>query len=97
MISVYVPQCGLDNSNKDNFYDTLISFIRKWGKKEILVKTVDLMIILEDMKTLRTNKEKMVMKIGIRRRKDCESLFSYEHDKKIYTLQEEGNSPTCLG
>ena len=29
VISVYVPQCGLDNSNRDNFYDTLISFIRK--------------------------------------------------------------------
>lgn len=55
------------------------------------------MIILDDMKTLRANKEKMVMEIGIRRRKDCESLFTYERDNKICTLQEEGNSPTYLG
>ena len=32
VISVYVPQCGLDNSNRDNFYGSLISFISVRGE-----------------------------------------------------------------
>ena len=31
-LTVYAPQCGLD-SQKDDFYDSLINFIRKLGEK----------------------------------------------------------------
>ena len=29
MISVYVPQCGLDDSQENDFYDNLINVVRK--------------------------------------------------------------------
>ena len=35
VISVYAPQCGLDDSKKDDFYYSLINAARKLGKKEI--------------------------------------------------------------
>ena len=28
VISVYVPQCGLDNSQKNNFYDSFINVVK---------------------------------------------------------------------
>ena len=37
MISVYVPQFGLDDSQENDFYDSLINVVRKWGEKGILV------------------------------------------------------------
>ena len=36
-ISVYVPWYALDDSQKDDFYDILINFVRKLGEKEVLV------------------------------------------------------------
>ena len=36
-LTVFAPQCGLDDSQKDNFYDSLISVVRKIGEKWILV------------------------------------------------------------
>ena len=37
VISVYAPTCGLDDSHKDHFYDSLTNIVRKFGKKEIVV------------------------------------------------------------
>lgn len=37
VISVYAQQCGLDNSRKDDFYDTLINIARKFEEKEIVI------------------------------------------------------------
>ena len=35
MISVYVLQCGLDDSQKDDFYDRLINVVKKLGEKKL--------------------------------------------------------------
>lgn len=35
VISVYAPQCDLDDSKKYDFYDNLINAARKLGKKKI--------------------------------------------------------------
>ena len=32
-LTVYAPQCGLDYSQKDDFYDSLINVVRKLGEK----------------------------------------------------------------
>ena len=37
VISVYAPQCGSDDSQKDDFYDILINVVRNLGEKEIVV------------------------------------------------------------
>ena len=37
MISGYAPQCDLDDSQKDDFYDSLIIVIKQLGEKKILV------------------------------------------------------------
>lgn len=34
-ISVYALQCGLDDRQKYDFFDSLINFVRKFGKIEI--------------------------------------------------------------
>ena len=36
-LTVYAPQCGLDDNQKEDLYDSLINVVWKWGKKEILV------------------------------------------------------------
>ena len=41
VISVYAPQCGLNESQKDDFYDSLINIARKFGEKETVLKTRD--------------------------------------------------------
>ena len=42
IVSVYAPKYGLDDSQKDNFYDGPINFVRKLGKKEVVVIAGDL-------------------------------------------------------
>ena len=42
VVSVYAPQCGLDDSVKDNFYDSLIGTTAKLADKEVVVITGDL-------------------------------------------------------
>ena len=37
VISVYGPQCSLDDYHRDDFYGSLVHFVRKLGKKEIVV------------------------------------------------------------
>ena len=32
-LTVYAPQCGLDYSQKDDFYGSLINVVRKLGEK----------------------------------------------------------------
>ena len=32
-LTVYTPQCGLDYSQKDDFYDSLIKTVKKLGEK----------------------------------------------------------------
>ena len=34
-ISVYVPRCGLDDSQKDDFCDSLINIVRKLGVQKL--------------------------------------------------------------
>ena len=34
-------QCGLDDSQKDDFYDSFINVVRKLGEKWILVRAGD--------------------------------------------------------
>ena len=41
VISVYAPQCGLDKSQKDGFYDSLIRDVGKLGEEEIVIITGD--------------------------------------------------------
>ena len=66
MISVYAPHCGLDDSQKNDFYDSLLMLLKSWGEKEIVVTVEDfnghvksnpvtLMITLEV--TVRSNPE----------------------------------------
>ena len=40
MISVYASRCGLD-SQKDNYYDSLITAVRKLREKEIVFTSGD--------------------------------------------------------
>ena len=42
VIPVYAPQCVLDDSQKNDFYDSLINVVRKLGEKKILVTEGDL-------------------------------------------------------
>ena len=41
VILVYVPKSGLCDSQKDEFYDSLINVVRKSGEKEIVVTAED--------------------------------------------------------
>ena len=36
---------GLDNTQKNNFYDSLINFVRKLGEEEMVVIATDSMVI----------------------------------------------------
>ena len=42
VISIYALQCGLDYSQKDEFYGSLINVVGKLGEKETVVKAGDL-------------------------------------------------------
>ena len=42
ILSVYGPECGLDDSQKNDFYDSLINIVRKLGESKIEVITGDL-------------------------------------------------------
>ena len=39
--SFYAPQCGLDDNQKDDFYDSFINIFRMLGEKDILVTARD--------------------------------------------------------
>ena len=41
VVSVYAPQCGLDASEKDSFYDSLMNVTSKLGEKEFVVVAGD--------------------------------------------------------
>ena len=41
LISAYPIQCGLDDRQKDEFYDCLINVVRKLGEKETVVMAGD--------------------------------------------------------
>lgn len=41
-LTVYPPQCSLDDSQKEDFYDSLTNVVWKLGEKEILVIVADL-------------------------------------------------------
>ena len=71
VISVYVPQYGLDHSQKDDFYDSLINVARKLMEQEIVVITVFLEVT---QKIIRTSMEVMVMELGTRKGKRYLSL-----------------------
>ena len=42
VFSVYAPQCGLDVSIKDKFYEELLGVVSKLGEKEITMVAGDL-------------------------------------------------------
>ena len=44
-LTVYAPQCGLDNNQKNDFNNSLINVVRKLGEKEILVIAGDFLVI----------------------------------------------------
>ena len=57
VISIYAPQCGLDDSQKIYFYDSLINVVGKLEEK--------LMFTLEvTQKTMRNSKQVLVMELG---------------------------------
>ena len=65
MISVYAPQYILDDSQKVDFYDSLIRVVRKLMEKEIVVMQETLMATLEVIqKTMRTNMEVLAVELG---------------------------------
>ena len=41
IVSVYAPQCGLDASEKDSFYNSLMDVARKFGEKELVIVAGD--------------------------------------------------------
>lgn len=43
LISFYVPQCGLDGSQKDDFHDSLVNDVKELEEREIVVIAGDLM------------------------------------------------------
>ena len=70
MISLKVPQFGFDEQ-KDIFYDSLINDVRKLKKKKIVIVVGDFIGYSEsNTKTTWTSIEVMVMKLGIRERKE---------------------------
>lgn len=70
VISVNALQRGLDDSQRDNLYDSSKSIVRKLGEKEIVVITVDCKVTLDVMeKTVRTSTEVLVMELRARRKK----------------------------
>ena len=70
VISVYALQCGLDDSQKVDFYDNLINVVRKLMEKEIVVIQETLMVTLEVIqKTMRTSMKVMVVELGTRKGK----------------------------
>lgn len=54
--SVYALQCGLYDSQKDDFYDCLINVNRELGENEVVVIAGELMFTLQvTQKTMRTS------------------------------------------
>ena len=69
VISNYATQCGLDDSQKDNFNDSLIN-VRRLGKKDIFVKAETSIVIWKVMqKTLRNSTEVVIMELGAKKGK----------------------------
>ena len=97
VISVYAPQCRLDDSQEDDFYDSLISTVRKLGEKEIVVIAADLNGHAGTQKTMRTSME--VNDYRVRKGKGkgfLRVLCSYEHESRECTFQDEDKSPSHL-
>ena len=70
MISGDASLCGLNDSQKDDLYGSLISVVRKLGEKETVSYQDTSTVLLEVLqKTMRPSKEIMVMKLGIRKGK----------------------------
>ena len=70
VISVYASQCILDDSQKVDFYDNLVSVVRKLMEKKIVVIQETLMATLEVIqRTMRTSMEVLVVELGARKRK----------------------------
>lgn len=58
LISFYVPQCGLDGSQKDDFHDSLVNDVKQLEEREIVVIAGDLMNTLTvPQKNIRTSME----------------------------------------
>ena len=84
-ISVYVPQYGLDDSMKDDFYDSLANIVRKLGE--------EIVVLAGDFDShVGSNPEKYEDHHGGYGFRYKEKRFLNEHDSRKYNLQEEGKS-----
>ena len=67
-LTVYAPQWGLDNSQKEDIYDSLMSVVWKLGEKEILVIAGHFTLKITQ-KTVKASMKIMVMELQRRKEK----------------------------
>ena len=67
-LTVYAPQYGLNNSQKDDFYDILINFFEGQGRKKFQFQQQTLMATGITQKNMRASMEVMVMELRRRRK-----------------------------
>lgn len=68
-LSFHARKCGLDDSQEDDFYDSLTSAVRMLGEKEIAVIAGGFNGHAEMQKPMRTSMEGMVVELGTRKGK----------------------------
>ena len=70
-ISVYAPQCDSDDTQKDDFYHSLINVVRKLEEKEIVIIAgyYNRLVVSNVKKTTWTNMGVMVTELGTREEK----------------------------
>ena len=67
VLLVYAPQCGLDYSMNNDFYDSFINFVRKLGEKGIVVIAGDFNGHIKV--GMKNSMRVMAMEFGTRKRK----------------------------
>ena len=68
-LSVYVPQCGLYESLKDDFFDSFMNFLRKLGEKGIVIIVRDFNGHMEVSMKVSIKGSMRVMEFGARKGK----------------------------
>ena len=64
-LTIYAPQCGLGDSQKDDFCDSLINVVRKVGEKWVFVVAGDFNDYWKKtQKTMGSSMEVMVMELS---------------------------------
>ena len=70
IIQVYATQLGLDDSQKDDFHDTIINSTKRQGRRKLQLKQETLMVTSKvTQKPLRTSMGVMVMDLGTKKGK----------------------------